>query len=143
MTALRKPISATGVRGGTGAIGALLALLVIPACTGLPETAAGVERPLTYDGTEYKVSYSMQAVAEKIAVPGGADTTASFDATFIEIARADGQPMDGDDRLGTIAIASAFCDTYGLPRAPVSGKATYYTSTRSWRVRNHCGTAFG
>lgn len=117
--------------------------LAIAACTGLPETSEGVTRPITYDEVDYTVDFSVQEVAETLDAPGTAATTMKFDATIIEIARADGQPMDGVDELGAIAIANAFCDTYGLTRAPVSGVATYTTSTNAWRVRNHCGSAFG
>ena len=110
----------------------------LAACSGLPESAAGVDRPLSYDGTDYMVNYSVREVTEALDAPGA---TARFDATFIEIARADGQPMSGRGSADAVAIASAFCETYGLPAAPVAGRTQY--SGGGWSLQNHCGAAFG
>ena len=118
-------------------LGLVAAGLGLGACTGLPESAAGVTRPVSYDSVDYTVNFAVREVSEVIA--GG--STVRFDASFIEIAQSDGQPMSDDDRVLAIAIASAFCDSYGLPAAPVAGEATFVGG--SWVIRNHCGTIFG
>ncbi|MGR3803575.1 dsRNA-binding motif domain-containing protein [Marinibacterium profundimaris] len=128
------------MRRGALVLAAAVSGLVLAGCEGLPESASGVSRPVTFDGTEYTVDFAVREVTEVIASSGGA-TEARFDASIIDIVRTDGQPMQGIGPTEAIAIASAFCEAYGLPKAPAAGTVSQLPG--QWRVQNHCGSAFG
>lgn len=101
--------------------------------------AQAISRTIDWDGTSYDVDYSVQQVTEVIPAPGGGATEARFDASVIEIARADGAPVDVS-ATEALAIASAFCESARLTKAPVAGSVSRLGA--GWRVQNHCGSAF-
>ncbi len=116
---------------------AMILFVSLGACAGLPETAAGVEKPVTYEGADYMVRFSVSEVSEDLPPPGSGSVR--FDASFIEIS-----PVTGavDDRSEARAIATAFCQAYGVPVAPAPGVVSELSGGR-WLVRNHCASFFG
>lgn len=116
---------------------AMILILGLAACAGLPETAAGVDKPVTYEGAEYMVHFSVSEVTEQLPPPGNGSVR--FDASFIEIT-----PVTGtiEDDAEARAIATAFCEAYGVSAAPAPGVVSELSGGR-WRVRNHCASFFG
>lgn len=116
---------------------AMILLSGLAACAGLPETAAGVDKPVTYEGADYMVHFSVSEVTEDLPPPGNG--TVRFDASFIEISPTTVEVTDS----GTArAIATAFCEAYGVPAAPAPGVVRELPEGR-WQVRNHCASFFG
>lgn len=116
----------------------------LSACSsGLPERAAGVERPISFDGNDYTVFYALQEVTEEIPAPGGGVTSVRFDATILDVAHSNGAPMGSETLDEAEAVADAFCIANNVPVAPVPGPSEYLSATGIWRFENHCGSVFG
>lgn len=115
------------------------ALFLLAGCDDLGGTLAKTSRTITDKGTPFDVTYWLGKESTEIAA-GGKTVSASFDATFIDIRRANGVAMKADERERALDIATAFCQINRVPLAPAPGRAKF--DGEGWRLTNHCGKFF-